>query len=882
MLEPGRASLRPAQQVRHGRPHQPVVAHSPSSSSVVTATRSAARAPLRLRLRQHVASRLRWLLPCAALALAWALLAGRPTRAATLEHALRAHLGARGLLLASDAPCWLEPAQGPLSLRALMFVAHREGELDDVYYALVRAGTRSVHGVHDVTNLTRSSSAAEHGLSRVGSHVAFAVRVGDAVEALEVLDLRGEPAQLTAGWPLFARAQNAITNLQETGRLRGLGSTRYRFGTPPGQAPVRVQQARFVVDAGGAALVLAPGRATPLEGAELVEPIALQKGRPGLITWVVDSVRKLSFVGPAPVEWLEHTVFGVQDRLTRAYHAWFGVDAEVKTEMQQALAAPETPKQAAATQALLEAAGPELGFPPKRLSPVLSDAVGGEGEWRPVVDEAFLLAYPNAPPAFYQTFLRVDPERPYVSVYITLWDPRQIQLHLVMGTKEPESATGETGSGQIPRDPELLKRVVGGFNGGFQAMHGEFGMMAEGRVYLPPKPWAATVAIYADGRTALGSWLGPPKRSWAAETGWDEARVNEQIPAGMIAMRQNLTSVVEDGVYNPWKRWWWGAAPVAAEEQTYIVRTGLCLTAEGHLAYLWGDAMGPEQLGAGMLALGCVRGVHLDMNSKHTGLELYRTFAPGQTPPPLGRALSEHEHEGPIGAAPGFTARARLAVKHMTPLRFPRYLERDPRDFFALFQKPVLPGPDVTVAGERVAFSTEGLPHRGWPHPFARARVGEGVWLLRIDASRAIPSTVAPAELAEPLAVLLGMPRASPAASAAGGLVLRAEQGPIGVRYRLGEAPPVAVADVAVAVPAATGIAVARGADLASSPSATRALGVDGEGFLVYAERAAEGAPGALASALREAGVARAIALPDAAELDLAVGETLVSVDGQR
>jgi hypothetical protein len=266
--------------------------------------------------------------------------------------------------------------------------------------------------------------------------------------------------------------QNAITNLQETGRLRGLGSTRYRFGDPPAQATLRVRRERFVVDIGDDALILEPGRVAPVQGAALVDAIALEKGRPGLITWVVDSVRRLSFVGPAPIEWLEHTVFGVQDRVTRAYHAWFGVDAEVKTGMQQALAAPETPMQAAATKALLDAAGPELGFPPKRLVPLLPDAVGGEGEWRPVVDDAFLLAYPNAPPAFYQTFLRVDPERPYVSVYVTLWDPRQIQLHVVMGTKEPESATGETGSGQIPRDPELLRRVVGAFNGGFQAMHG--------------------------------------------------------------------------------------------------------------------------------------------------------------------------------------------------------------------------------------------------------------------------------------------------------------------------------------------------------------------------------------------------------------------------
>ena len=115
----------------------------------------------------------------------------------------------------------------------------------------------------------------------------------------------------------------------------------------------------------------------------------------------------------------------------------------------------------------------------------------------------------------------------------------------------------------------------------------------------------------------------------------------------MIAMRQNLTSVVEDGSYNPWQRWWWGAAPEYAEEQTYIARSGLCLTREGFMAFLWGESMGPEELGKAMLALRCVRGMHLDMNSKHTGFEFYRPFASGQSRAAARpRARPSNEYEG--------------------------------------------------------------------------------------------------------------------------------------------------------------------------------------------------------------------------------------------
>ena len=86
-----------------------------------------------------------------------------------------------------------------------------------------------------------------------------------------------------------------------------------------------------------------------------------------------------------------------------------------------------------------------------------------------------------------------------------------MQLHIVAGTQEPVSATGETGRGHHPAQQGRVTRLVGAFNGGFQAVHGEFGMMAEGRVYLPPKPWAATVAVFEDGRVGMGSWPGPER-----------------------------------------------------------------------------------------------------------------------------------------------------------------------------------------------------------------------------------------------------------------------------------------------------------------------------------------------------------------------------------
>jgi hypothetical protein len=713
----------------------------------------------------------------------------------------------------------------------------------------------------NVTNLTKSSSAAESQLVRAGSFVAFTVRVGPRVAAVTVLDTRGESSELTAGWPAYARAQNAITNLQDSGRSRGFGRVRYGLEPAPEHATLRADGSRLRVELDDGSLVIDPAHARVIEGDDRVHAQLAQKGRPGTITWVVDTVRNLSFVGAAPIEWLEHTVFGITDKATRAYHDIVDdkTTAQKGAEAQAALAVAPVTAEVRQRDAL-RASDPELRWPPPKLEPVLPEPLAGEGEWLPVIDE-MVAQYEGAPPAFYQTFVRVDPERTYTRVYVTLWDPRQIQLNVAMGTTEPVSATGETGQGQVPRDPRLLSRLVGAFNGGFQALHGEFGMMSEGRVYLPPKPYAATVAVHEDGRVALGSWSGPDK------SGWDEARANAQIPRDMIAMRQNLTSVVEDGVYNPWKRWWWGAAPTFATEQTFIPRSGLCVTREGHLAYLWGESMGPDQLGAAMIALRCARGMHLDMNGKHTGLELYRTFAPGTGAAPLARKLdADTEFEGPIEGSRGFRARARLAVKTMTPLRFPRYLQRDPRDFFFLTQKSVLPGPAIAFEAGTAAFSSAGLPHAGWPHAFARARLTQGergAWLVRIDLARAVPGQVAAPELTRPLAQL----QPASALPFAGELALYVDHLAGLRRFAIG----VARDDTQVLL---------RGAPIDRAVGVARALAIDSEGFLLYAEADA-GSEVFLAEQLAGAKLEQALALPSALRLALVTDTGQASVNGE-
>lgn len=788
---------------------------------------------------------------------------GRGADAGSHEASLAAVLAQDGLEVDPAAVVWLDDApRGLWSVRAAVFPGAHAGEPADLYYADVRVGDDGVvHDVSWVTNLTRTSSADEQPPLRAGHHVLYASQVGGRFDAITVLDARGEPEELTAGWPRRARLQNAVTNLQETGRADGFGSRRYNLVPPAESLRVEVRDGRFVVLADGDRIEIDPAREVPLAGADRVEPRPRAKGMPGTVSWVVDTVRNVSWIGPEPIEWLEHEVFGVKDLAERAWHAVFGSETEM-AEVSEDMGVSEEERR---RRLALTAPDPELGWPPPPIEPVLSRPLQGEGEWIPVVDDPFVKSYPGAPPAFYQSFVRADPERTYTRVYVTIWDPRQVQLHIVAGTREPESATGETGAGRVPRDRETLTRLVAGFNGGFQALHGEFGMMADGRVYLPPKPWAATVAVYRDGRVAMGSWRGPPEGVRQYEERW----AVEQIPDEMVALRQNLTSVVEDGEWNPWERWWWGAAPLNADEQVYIDRSGLCLTEEGYLAYFWGQSLGPEALGRAMLGTRCVRGMHLDMNSLHTGMEFYNIAPPEAPHPPLGREPTEDEYVGAVPDAESYTVRARKMVRSMTPMRFPRYIGTDPRDFFYLTLRPVLPGPPIEDAdgGEGAGvFDTRGLPNAGWPHAFARAWLGGGqgerTWLVRIDPRRAPPAPVAPEGATRALAYLTGArahaPETAPHA-------LYAERLLIGWRWGVGRPPQGARVLLA-------------GPPLAEQPDAGAALGVDPDGFLVYAERQA-GARRSLAERMAQAGVTAAVALPPGVRLALVVGDHTVAPD---
>jgi hypothetical protein len=290
-------------------------------------------------------------------------------------------------------------------------------------------------------------------------------------------------------------------------------------------------------------------------------------------------------------------------------------------------------------------------WPPAPIAPIWKKPEPGEGKWEPVL-YPWLKRLPGPPPYFYRTMIRPDPERPYAQVLIVAMDMRQLEIDMEAGVEDPKPLTGAHGTGRIPRDPKILNRVVGAFNGAFKTTHGEYGMMVHRHVLLPPKPAAATVVVTEDRRVGLGNW-GP----------------TADLPANVISFRQNLEPLVEDGKVSPSGRTQWGWQLTGTSMLTE--RSGICVTDGGNLYYVWGDEVSAWTLAKAMLLAHCTYGMHLDMNPHHTGF----VFAGV-------RSLANHDYD----------------AKLLTPLMqiWPeRYLEYAPKDFFYLMLRDPMPAGDV-------------------------------------------------------------------------------------------------------------------------------------------------------------------------------------------
>jgi hypothetical protein len=459
----------------------------------------------------------------------------------------------------------------------------------DLYRALVRvAPDGSLLEVNKWRNLTETPLGDELQLALREQRAVFASRAFGQLQGLSLLRLDGAPDLNHGG--VLNRLLLHVRAHQETGAWAGVGRLHLSLNAS-GPLQVRFDSDRLELraeDSGETARINLEPLAVE-QTSDLVESIAEQHyGSDFWLHSLVDVARDA--IGPEPLAWLEGYAFEWRDWWRQRGHS-----------QERPAIAMETSPSAASTEEEATV------WPPASVSPLLEPALEGEGSWSAAgfdVPQRPFVASEQGPP-FASSWLRPDPKRPYARLHLIAMDMRRLSLGMEAGFEEPKPKTGPPGRGSLSADAAIRERVAATFNGAFKSVHGDYGMMVDGRMLVPPKPQSASVVVRKDGWVGLGTW---------SDT--------QAVPPDVRFFRQNLDPLVAGGQINPVGRQEWGMRLMGGSVVTE--RSALCRTRTGQLYYAWGSELTGESLARGLHRAGCSYAMHLDMNPGHAGFVFTR------------------------------------------------------------------------------------------------------------------------------------------------------------------------------------------------------------------------------------------------------------------
>jgi hypothetical protein len=281
-----------------------------------------------------------------------------------------------------------------------------------------------------------------------------------------------------------------------------------------------------------------------------------------------------------------------------------------------------------------EGGGQPTRYEPADVEPLIHPTLPGEGVWKKAG-----AAVGARPPILLTTF-RSDPEYPQFVAGVAWIDAARTELAYVPGLAEPPEPLEERGNGEVP--PDMRKRLVATFNGGFPLETSNAGLIYRGQVKETMVNGIATVVRYRDGRTDIVRWEsgpGAPKDIWFAK---------QNLPP--IIYEGKLSPNLSDGPE-------WGET---VNNATRVWRSGLGIDAHGNLMYAAANYQTVESLAKVLRRAGAVRAIELDINEDWTSFITYR-------------------HPG------GLDPSNLLPEMYRSP---ERYLVPDERDFFAVYLKP--------------------------------------------------------------------------------------------------------------------------------------------------------------------------------------------------
>lgn len=279
--------------------------------------------------------------------------------------------------------------------------------------------------------------------------------------------------------------------------------------------------------------------------------------------------------------------------------------------------------------------------PPAALRPVFDPPLDAEGVWR-------VVARAGGSDAMWATGIRPLPAAGGAVATVVAIDQTNLRAGLFNGSELP-GGTWRRGN-RVPA--ELRPALLAAMNGGFRFDHIKGGYVTEGTVVRPLHDGDATLAIDRGGRVTIGQY----GRDLTDDGTWVSLRQNLRL------MVDDGRSLVRDGIA---KGVWWGAD---FGSEVYTVRSGACLLANGMLAYVLASPVDAEQFAQVMIAVGCRRGMQLDINGTWPAFDVYAHDGGTITPSRVDRRMSPNVW---------------------------RYLDGSSKEFVAFFDAALVPDPSV-------------------------------------------------------------------------------------------------------------------------------------------------------------------------------------------
>ena len=264
---------------------------------------------------------------------------------------------------------------------------------------------------------------------------------------------------------------------------------------------------------------------------------------------------------------------------------------------------------AAATKAKAKDKRPEFAPDiPGTLTSLAGKPITGEGQWR-VVEKV------NGEPAILTTFLRDATYTSYVNGIASI-DQRLVRFYLRPGYEDPGY-----GNWKAPFDVPSGSRagLLATFNGGFKISDAGGGFYLNGVHFDTLDNGAASIVYYKNGTIKIGEW-------------GRDFTMNPSI----AGVRQNLKLLVDRGKISP---------DLNQDIETnfgatlgggyYVWRSGLGITSDGRIVYVYGPALDVQDLAELLRRAGAVEGMQMDINPAWMKFDYYQADGRPSDPTPV-------------------------------------------------------------------------------------------------------------------------------------------------------------------------------------------------------------------------------------------------------